>query len=64
MGTNDEMLTVDDAVRFLRIGKTSLYKLLKKPSRPPFITIGRRRMIRKAALLDWIQKNEGKDAVM
>ena len=50
-----ETLTIREAAEQLRISRPTLYALLNRANHPlPSIRVGRRRLIPRAALLDWI----------
>lgn len=58
LSTQDEkretiMLNVDETAQFLKISTTKVYELMKQKE-IPFIKAGRRKLIPKNRLLDWI----------
>lgn len=57
-----DVLTVAEAARVLRCSKPHLANLLagKVPGAPvlPFMPIGRRKLIRRASLFQWMEKAE------
>jgi excisionase family DNA binding protein len=62
MGTNSEILTVAEVAAELRCSKAhalnAINGKLKNVSRLPAIWMGRRRLVRRAALEMWLQANE------
>ena len=56
----DENITVDELKRYLRIGTTSVYKLIHSEGFPAIRVSPRRIIIPKAALDDWMKRNVDK----
>ena len=59
METNQqqEILTVDELIHWLRLGRTRTNELLRSGSIPSF-KIGRRRLVRGADLGEWLQAHK------
>ena len=55
----DEVLSLTEAADFLRISRRTLHHLLATGDAPPVIRIGRRRLIRRAAIEQWLSDREG-----
>lgn len=57
-GTNTEtqMLSVEEAADFLKLSKTKVYEMIRQKE-IPYTPMGRRKLISKVVLLDWIQEN-------
>jgi excisionase family DNA binding protein len=51
---NQELLTVEEAVSEIGIGRTTMFKLLKKGEGPPVIKFGALTRIRREALNSWL----------
>ena len=64
MNNEDEILNVMQAATLLQIKKTKMYRLIKSPAGPKFTKIGRRWLILKSCLLQWIFDHAGKENVM
>ena len=58
MAMDDQMLSVQETQEYLRIGRNTMYKLLKIDGFP-CIRIGSRCIISKTGLDKWVQKNMG-----
>lgn len=50
-------MSVNEAADALGVSSVSLYKLIDKDKDFPVITIGRRKVVPKEQLKDWIDKN-------
>ncbi len=50
------MLNVEETAQFLKISTTKVYELMKQKE-IPFIKAGRRKLVPKNRLLDWINQN-------
>ena len=55
----DVLLTVAEVAKLLKINTTMVYKLLDSKELP-FIKLGAKK-VRKAALIEFLEKNEGND---
>lgn len=53
-----QLLTVNEVLQVVRVSRFTLYQLWRDDKGPPFINIGRRRLVRKADLDDWIEALE------
>ena len=51
-----KMLNVNETAQFLKISTTKVYELMRQ-KKIPFIKAGRRKLIPKNMLLDWISQN-------
>lgn len=60
--SNDETtrvaLSVPEAAAAMGISRAGLYALLARGEGPPTIKLGRRRLIRRDALQEWLRKQE------
>ena len=52
-----EILTVDEVIRWLRLGRTRTNELLCRGSIPSY-KIGRRRLVRRADVEAWLQEHK------
>lgn len=57
--TMNEMMTLSEVAAFMRISKPTLNKLCSR-SDFPVIPVGRRKMVLRSALMDWLVKEGGK----
>ena len=55
----DEVLSLIEAAGYLRISLRTLHHLLAAGDAPPVVRIGRRRLIRRAAIEQWLTDREG-----
>lgn len=55
----DEVLNLIEAAEYLRISRRTLHNLIADGDGPPTLTIGRRRLIRRAAIEQWLADREG-----
>ncbi|MCK8817174.1 helix-turn-helix domain-containing protein [Natroniella sulfidigena] len=51
-----KMLNVDEAAQFLKLSTTKVYELMRQRE-IPFVKAGRRKLIPKQMLLEWIDQN-------
>ncbi len=56
--TLSEALTIEEAAEFIRVSQRHLHKLMSKGDGPPVIQLGRRRIIRREALRQWLEARE------
>ncbi len=52
----DEIMTIPEVARYLKISKSKIYYLVQK-KQIPHIRLGRNVRIKGTELLDWIEKN-------
>jgi excisionase family DNA binding protein len=52
-----ELMTVDEIIRWLRLGRTRTNELLRSGSIPSY-KIGRRRLVRRADVEGWLQEHK------
>ena len=57
----DEVLNLNEAAGYLRVSLRTLHHLLAAGDAPPVVRIGRRRLIRRAAIEQWLADREGAD---
>lgn len=55
--SNDEILTIEEAVKYLKIGKTTIYKLART-NKIPARKIGRKWRFVKSCLIEWVKENK------
>lgn len=55
----DTLLNLNEAADLLRISRRTLHHLLAAGDAPPVVRIGRRRLIRRAAIEQWLSDREG-----
>ena len=60
--TPREALGLNEAADAIGIGRSSLFALLKEGAGPPTFSVGRRRLIRLAALRQWMADREAQSA--
>lgn len=58
----DAVLTIDELAEYLKIAKSTLYKLAQQ-GRIPAQKVGRHWRFRKAAIDRWLERSGGPDAV-
>ena len=58
-----EALSVNDAARYIGVGRTHLYNLLSTGEGPPSFRAGKRRLFRKDALDQWMKVQERRELV-
>ena len=56
----DTLLNLNEAADLLRISRRTLHHILASGEAPPVIRIGRRRLIRRAAIEQWLAGQEGR----
>ncbi len=54
---NDQLLTVPEAAKYLRISKSQLYLLIQRKKIPHVRLTKKRIVIRESELTKWIEKN-------
>jgi excisionase family DNA binding protein len=57
-----EVLTIAEAAEEIRISRRHLHQLLAEGSGPPVVRLGRRKIIRREALHQWLVNQETTDA--
>lgn len=55
---DDALLTLDDVAGRLRVSRRHLSKLMAEGSGPATVNLGRRRLVRPAALAEWVARRE------
>jgi excisionase family DNA binding protein len=53
-----EVLTLDEAAGMLRVSQRHLFKIMADGDGPPVISLGRRKVIRREALQQWLLNQE------
>lgn len=53
-----EILSVNEAAAFLGVSRRTLYSLWKQNDGPKFALVGRRRLVRRAACIQWLEALE------
>jgi excisionase family DNA binding protein len=56
--TVGEVLTIEEAAEAVRISRRHLHKLMAEGDGPPVIRLGRRKLIRREALNQWLLNRE------
>lgn len=57
--SNDEILTIEEATKFLKIGKTTLYKLARE-NKIPAQKVGREWRFLKSEIVEWMKEDHDK----
>lgn len=57
--TLNETLTISEAADFIRVSRRHLQKLMADGDGPPVVQLGRRKIIRREALRQWLVSREG-----
>jgi excisionase family DNA binding protein len=57
--TETDALTIGEVAAAIRISRRHLHKLMQNGSGPPVIRLGRRKIIRREALRQWLVEQEG-----
>ncbi len=57
-----EAVTIEEAADLIRVSRRHLQKLMADGEGPPVIQLGRRRIIRRDALLQWLVSREATSA--
>ena len=60
--TEHDTLTIAEAADIIRISRRHLHTLMQNGSGPPVIRLGRRKIIRREALRQWLIERETADA--
>jgi excisionase family DNA binding protein len=53
-----EALTIDEAASVIRVSRRHLHKLMADGDGPPVVQLGRRKIIRRQALREWLEARE------
>ncbi len=56
------VLTIDEAAETIRVSRRHLYNIMAQGDGPPIIQLGRRKIIRREALREWLLSREGDHA--
>lgn len=56
---NDLILTFREFMNFIKVGKTTMYKIMHSPRAPKFTQIGSIKIITRADAEKWVQNNAG-----
>jgi excisionase family DNA binding protein len=51
-------LTVDEAAEYVGIGRNAMYDYLNSANPPPFLRVGNKRLLQKAALADYFEERQ------
>ena len=54
-----ELLTVDETIRLLRLGRTRVNEILRSGDLPSY-KLGRRRLVRRQAVEEWLERHKDK----
>ena len=54
-----DVLTMDQVMDILKVKRTTMYKLLRQPDGPEFMKLGKRRLITRKSLLEWVERHAG-----
>jgi len=57
-----DALTIGEAADRIRVSRRHLQKLMAEGHGPPVVSLGRRKIIRREALLQWLVSREGNHA--
>jgi len=57
-----EALTIEEAAEALRVSQRHLHKILADDNGPPVVRLGRRKIIRREALHQWLLNQEASHA--
>jgi len=52
-----ELLTVDETIRLLRLGRTRVNEILRSGDLPSY-KLGRRRLVRRRDIEDWLERHK------
>lgn len=63
MNNEPEYISVSEASKIIKVGKDTIYKLAKQPGFP-CVKIGKRYIINKGKLFEWVESHEGKEIIL
>lgn len=55
---SSEALTIEETAALMRVSKRHLHKLMADGDGPPVVQLGRRKIIRREALRQWLEARE------
>jgi excisionase family DNA binding protein len=56
-----ELLTVDETIRLLRLGRTRVNEILRSGDLPSY-KLGRRRLVRRRDIEEWLERHKDRPA--